>query len=150
MYEMISMKNLFLVFVGILSVLFPQAQHIGGLWQGEWASPEGFRFDFVMHIDEFPDGNMEGFLTWKVVATPESSWYYQDKIGLEATEFIRGRWTDQYNLTFEGYKKDDPNLVIDLDKYRLQFDESFNTFTGTTGNHGTWLANIHGTRIGLP
>jgi len=144
------MKNLLFAFICFLSVPLVQAQHVGGLWQGEWTSPDGFRFDFVMHIDEFPDGNIEGYLNWKVVAAPESSWYYQDKIGLEATEFIKGNLTDRYGLSFEGYKKDDPNLVIDLDKYRLKFDESFNTFTGTTGHHGTWLANIHGTRIGLP
>lgn len=144
------MKKASLIILFIIATYSVNAQSIGGLWQGKWTSPDGFVFDFVLHIDEFPNGDMEGYLIWKFISAPEGDWYYTGKQDMEATEFVKGKIPEKGKLDFEGYKKDDPNLIIALDKYKLVFDETFNSFTGITGNHGSWAAKIEGIRIGLP
>lgn len=134
----------------LLAQLSPKAQSVGGLWQGRWSSPEGYVFDFVLHLDEFADGTITGYLSWKFVQAPDNDGYYQHREGQEAIEFVEGKSPEKGNVYFEGVRKDDPLEIISLDKYKLLFDETFNRFTGTTGHHGAWTGKIEGVRIGLP
>ena len=145
------MKRLLLLFV--LSAgpcLLSQAQTVGGLWQGKWSSPEGFVFEFVMHIDEFADGHLTGFINWRFVAAPEDNFYYKNREGQEAVEYIEGKGPEPGEVDFEGVRKDDPLFIISLDQYHLRFNETFDAFTGSTGHHGTGLGKMEGVRIGLP
>ena len=41
-------------------------------------------------------------------------------------------------LVMEGYRKDDPNDIISLDKYRLVLAEGGKSLEGKTWNHGGW------------
>ncbi len=49
-------------------------------------------------------------------------------------------------LEMEGYKEDDPNDVISLDKYRLVLTEDNKTLAGATWNHGQWRGGLSLTR----
>lgn len=142
----------FLVFFLFLSTtsFCIKAQNSTGLWQGQWSSPDGYVFDFVLNLNEYPDGSVDGFINWKFIKAPEGDWYYDGKEGWEAVEYVKGRVNENRKVVFEGYKKDDPNSIIALDMYRLSFDETFHSFSGTTGNHGSWAAKIEAIRIGLP
>ncbi|MCG9910580.1 MAG: hypothetical protein MH137_04695 [Flavobacteriales bacterium] len=143
------MKRLTLAFLFSSFLLHVCAQNASGLWQGQWASPEGYVFNFVMDIDQHADNSIEGFINWQFESAPENDWYYKNKKGKEAVEYIRG--TISGNLVaVEGYKSDDPYLIISLDKYQFTFDEGFSFFKGITGNHGTWKGRMDAVRINLP
>lgn len=142
-------KSLFFILF-LATASFAKAQSIGGLWQGRWTCPEGYIFDFVLHVDEFPNGDMEGYLAWRYVSGPVGDWYYSGRENQEATEFVSGKIVGNGKLQFQGYKKDDPHSIIALDKYTITFDETFGSFTGITGHHGAWTGKVEGVRIGLP
>lgn len=144
------MKKTVLIVLFLCLLATARAQHVGGLWQGKWSSPEGYVFDFVMQIDEFADGSIEGFFTWTFVAAPPNDWYYKNKQGLQAIEYVSGKIPENGKINVEGYKKDDPNAIIALDSYQLNFNESFSSFTGTSGHHGTWDGKLEGVRAKLP
>lgn len=134
----------------LLAGLPSNAQGVGGLWQGKWWSPQGHVFDFVLHLDEFPDGTVSGHLNWTLVQAPQEDGYYQNRQGQEATEYIEGNIPEKGRVYFEGMGKNDPLLIISLDKYNLTFDEAYTRFTGTTGHHGSWTGKMEGIRIGIP
>lgn len=144
------MKSLLTFLLAGVAGLSVKAQTVGGLWQGKWSSPEGYVFDFVLHLDEFTDGNVSGFLNWTFVQAPEDDRYYKNRQGQEATEYVEGKILQKGSVQFEGVRKDDPLTIISLDRYRLTFDEAFSRFTGSTGHHGAWTGKIEGVRIGIP
>lgn len=144
------MKTIILFFLMWFTGASVQAQSAGGLWQGKWSSPEGYVFDFVLHLDEFTDGTVSGFLHWTFAEAPAHDWYYANRQGQEATEYVEGKIKQKGTVHFEGVRKDDPLLIISLDKYELRFDEDYTRFTGNTGHHGSWTGKIEGIRIGIP
>ena len=75
--------------------------------------------------------------------------YYSDKLGLTAKEYVKGTFDpakNEYYLT--GYKKDDPNLIIGIDTYRLKVDE-YENIGGTTKANGSWKGRINSGPTGL-
>ena len=150
LHKTFPMKPLLPFLFAFVAGLPAKAQHVGGLWQGKWSSPEGYVFDFVLHLDEFTDGSVSGFLSWTFVQAPENDGYYKNRQGQEAIEYVEGKIEQKGSVRFEGVRKDDPLLIISLDKYRLTFDEAFTHFTGNTGHHGSWTGKIEGVRIGIP
>jgi hypothetical protein len=140
-----------LIFAFLFSCFLPHvcAQNASGLWQGQWTSPEGYIFNFVMDIDQHADNSIEGFINWQFVAAPENNLYYEDKKGKEAVEYIRGTISGN-QVSVQGYESDDPYLIISLDKYQLTFDEGFSSFKGITRNHGTWNGRMDGVKINIP
>lgn len=143
------MKHLFAVFLCLCGMSRIHAQTIGGLWQGNWASPSGYVFGFVLQLDESADGTVEGFFHWRFDSAPAGDTYYHNRLGQEATEYLKGRFEDGV-LALEGYKKDDPKAIIALDTYELVFDTENDTMTGESGPPGIRSGMLRGTRIGLP
>lgn len=106
-----------------------------GTWNGTWTNSRGFQFDAVLRIAVAADRTVSGEIGWTIVKTPTG----REKLGTTAVEHIEGTYDPEtQTLTFRGFRKDDPNSIIGLDKYRLQFSKTGDKIEGATENHGDW------------
>lgn len=116
---------------------FTSSTDINGTWRGNWYNPKGYVYFAEMHLNVSPDGIINGDIRWTLTNSPLDSDIL--KIGLKATEYIRGTYNAQTRiLSFEGYKKDDPEIIIGLDKYKLIFSDDNQVIGGITFNNGNW------------
>ena len=70
--------------------------------------------------------------------------------GEDRQEFLdnpEGYLAEHGLLVFEGHAKDDPNLVIGLDRYRLLVANGGDALTGITHSHGTWQGRFTASRL---
>jgi hypothetical protein len=113
-----------------------------GQWQGQWSSPYGTIFSSNLYLESTDRSNgVQGKINWTMKSTPQQS--KQSKIGLTAVEYVRGSYNQETRmLTMEGYRKDDPNSIITLDKYRLVLAEDGRSLSGATWNHGGWRGRL--------
>ncbi len=113
-----------------------------GRWQGQWSSPFGTIFSASVNLEAIGLSNgVQGHINWTMKSTPQES--KQSKVGLTAVEFVKGSYSPETRmLTMEGYRKDDPNNIITLDKYRLVLAEDNRSLGGATWNHGRWRGRL--------
>jgi len=116
-------------------------RELTGRWQGQWSSPFGTIFSANMYLEAIGTSNgIQGYINWNMKSTPQES--KQTKIGLTAVEYVKGSYNSETRmLTMEGYREDDPNDIISLDKYRLVLAED-NRLGGATWNHGGWRGRL--------
>lgn len=121
-------------------------------FQGNWTKlGTTYNFEFDLQI-RHTDGNaVEGVFHWRVVNydenEPASKAYYEEKIGLTAKEFVRGTYNPKSGeFLLKGYKKEDPNLIIGIDDYKIKMDEN-GDIGGDTKAAGTWLGRINGKEV---
>ncbi len=109
-----------------------------GRWHGQWTSSKGGLFDADLVLEEIgTDNGVQGVINWTLERSVLES--KQSKIGLTATEFVKGSYNPMTRaLIMEGYRKNDPNNIINLDKYRLVLAEAGKSLEGATWNHGNW------------
>ena len=114
---------------------------LSGRWQGEWSSLVGTTFSANVNLAATGNGNgVQGTINWMMISTPQAT--KQAKIGLTAVEYVRGSYDPTTRmLVMAGYKKDDPNNVIILDKYRLTLGEG-GILGGATWNGGKWRGRL--------
>lgn len=111
------------------------------LWTGTWQSPSGFIYDADVRLQLNPNGSVEGRLNWLLKKAPPERKDYAGKTGARGTEFIWGTFDPQTrSLDMAGYRRDDPQTILGLDKYRLTLSEKGDEIKGATWNHGTWTA----------
>lgn len=114
----------------------------GGRWKGEWSTVSGTLFDFELTLDADPAGTLDGRIKWTMrrTARPDKT----DKIGLSATEFVRGTFDPQTGkVQMSGYRKDDPDSVlVMLDAYKLDLSTDGRSLTGLARNGGKWNGHI--------
>jgi hypothetical protein len=126
-----------IILLSLSAVHAQDTNKLNGTWRGPWTDPKGILFFAEMHIKVAPDGTLAGDIHWTLKKLPREN--EQTKIGLTATEFIRGRFDPQCRVfSFEGYRKDDPNSIIALDKYRLVLADNNSVMGGVTENLGNW------------
>ncbi len=117
-----------------------------GKWKGEWSTPSGTLLDFDITIEDSDNTAIQGNIYWTLrrSARPDKA----DKIGLSATEYVRGTYdTATGTLNLKGYDKDDPNgMLVMLDVYKLNITAGGHTLTGRARNGGKWNGNIKLTR----
>ena len=147
------MRKVFLfvlfVFLSLISnELIAQIKHFHGTWTMIGTT---YVFEFDLYLKHEEGNKVAGHFDWKAVRydenSPASIDYYQPKIGATAKEFVRGTFnpkTNQYLL--KGYKKDDPQMIISTDIYRLQLDE-YDDIGGDSKAHNTWLGRINGSAV---
>lgn len=110
-------------------------------WTGTWQSPGGFVYDADLRLQLNPNGSVEGRLDWLLQKAPAERKEYIGKAGARGTEFIWGTFDPQTRtLDMAGYRRDDPQVILGLDKYRLTLSEKGDEIKGATWNHGTWAA----------
>jgi hypothetical protein len=112
-------------------------QLIESLWRGKWLSDRGFLYSATARLHVGQDFSVEGQIAWVMERSPRTE--DQPKLGLGATEYVRGKFLPQARvLRLEGYRKDDPHAVIGLDKYHLVISDNDLVLGGITWNHGDW------------
>jgi len=78
---------------------------------------------------------VEGQIRWTLKeATRED---YRGKIGLTGTEFVWGSYDASIRqLVIKGYRRDDPHVILGLDRYTLTLDADMKKLDGKTWNNG--------------
>lgn len=112
-------------------------QLIESPWRGKWLSDKGYLYSATVRLRVDQDFSVDGQIAWVLERSPRAE--EQPKLGLGATEYVRGKFFPQARvLRIEGYRKDDPHGVIGLDKYHLVIADNDRVLGGITWNHGDW------------
>lgn len=108
-----------------------------GNWTGYWVTPDGLYFLTQIHFQVAPDGSLTGNIHWTFVKSPDVG--DNPKLGLTAIEYVKGTYDPVTRiLAFAGDHTDDPNNLIDVDKYKLLLADNNQVIAGSTLNHGDW------------
>jgi len=114
---------------------------LSGTWRGQWISPPGFLYAAILTLRVGADGLATGSFAWTLMRSPRPE--EQSKLGMGATEYVSGRTnTTARTVTLAGTRKDDPNGVIGLDRYKMVVSDDGRTMGGITWNHGDWQGQI--------
>jgi hypothetical protein len=117
---------------------------LAGPWKGAWTGAQ-YRYDAAMALNVDPAGSVEGAITWTLRATPSVDG--KSRIGMSGVEYVHGRfYPDSETLVLEGYRKDDPYGIWELDKYRLAVSPTRTIMGGITDEHGSWAGEFFLTR----
>ena len=121
------------------------AGEMSGIWTGQWTSPKGFVYAATLDIQIRQDGFANGSITWVLKVSPRP----EDKARLDKTaiEYITGRTNmTARTMTLGGTRKDDPENLIELDRYKLIISDDGRVLGGLSFNRGDWLGQIILTR----
>lgn len=120
----------------------PSSASPAGSWSGDWSSPSGAYLTTSVILDDDGSGNVSGRIEWTLRRTNRPD--KQGKVGMSATEFVRGRFDPASRvLTMAGYRKDDPNnVLVMVDNYRLTLGGDSRSLTGKAKNGGSWNATM--------
>lgn len=147
--------SVFLVFSGALTPVHAEEPHdadralLASPWKGNWVSPKGFLYTANARLRVAQNFSVEGEISWVLERSPRTE--DKPKLGLGATEYVRGSYDPRARiLRLEGYRKDDPNQVIGLDKYHLVVADSNQVLGGITWDHGSWQGLISLVRVSGP
>lgn len=115
---------------------------VDGSWKGKWSTDSGTMLDIEFTLRSVGENRIEGQIKWTMRYTVRPD--KKDKIGLSATEYIRGNFDPSARLlTARGYRKDDPNdVLVMLDNYRLTISEDGHRLTGVARNGGRWNGHL--------
>jgi hypothetical protein len=112
-----------------------------GRWKGEWSTDSGTLFDFDLRLTGSADKGLEGQIRWTMRKTVRPD--KMNKVGLSASEFVRGTFDSDGNVKLNGYRKDDPdNVLVMLDEYRLKLSPDSKSLTGSARNGGKWNGHV--------
>ena len=127
------------------SSISAQTKHFTGNWTKIGTT---YDFSFTLHLKHLHGNKVKGYFKWELVSYDEnyplSVNHYKNRIGKKAKEFVSGTYdksTKTYHL--KGYKKEDPDLIIGKDYYKIQVDEN-GDIGGDTRTSGTWQGRING------
>jgi len=115
---------------------------MSGRWQGTWLSlsskSSGYVYSADLQVKVQVDGAVEGKINWTVKKAPLGS-SLAPKVGRSAVEFVKGKFDPaSRTLSLAGYKKDDPQGLIGLDRYRLILADNDIVLGGITSSQDTW------------
>lgn len=118
-----------------------KAADLSGRWQGQLTSPLGFLYETVLTLRVGSDGLATGSFAWTLKRSPRPE--EQSKLGLSATEYLQGRTnTTARTVTLEGTRKEDPQTIIGLDRYKMVVSDDGKVMGGITWNQGDWMGQI--------
>lgn len=113
-----------------------------GRWSGQWSTDSGSLYDIEVGLSVSQDNRLDGQIRWTMrrTALPNKT----DKIGLSATEYVRGSFDPSTGVVnFSGYRKDDPNsMLVMLDAYKLNISKDGKTMNGAARNGGKWNGRV--------
>lgn len=117
-----------------------------GKWKGEWSTTSGTVLDIEITLNDAQNNSLDGQIRWTLRKTvrPDKT----GKIGLSATEFVRGTFDPAGNtVNMSGYRKDDPDgVLVMLDDYNLTVSQDGRSLTGLARNGGKWNGHLRLTR----
>ncbi|MFZ1085509.1 MAG: hypothetical protein WAN35_11125 [Terracidiphilus sp.] len=147
-------KRVLLVCAFLLSSLICSAQSssVAGEWRGIWTDPSGYVFTATFTLETGSgckacaatgDGSVRGTIVWTMRKTPAKAPAEEAaKVGMTATESVKGERKGEGLLVLNGYKKDDPNSIFSIDKYRLAISDDGMVIGGITYNNGSWTGQL--------
>ena len=113
---------------------------LAGPWSGLWTS-DTHEYEAALKMTIAANGDAEGAITWTLRKSNRPD--YQAKLGLTGIEYVRGRFDARtWLLRLDGYRLDDPNKILGMDKYRMAVAENLKTMGGITWDHNTWAGRI--------
>jgi hypothetical protein len=148
-----KMRN-FAVLLVLLSGLYCSAQTSGveGEWQGIKNTPERVVFTAEVTLQSGAscktcaatgDGSVQGKIVWCLRnAGTKAAPGMAAKAGKLGTEFVKGQLKGKGLLVLNGYKLDDPEHILVLDKYRLAVSDDGRVLGGLTLNNGHWTGQF--------
>jgi hypothetical protein len=114
-------------------------------WNGTWVNAIGHIYIAELHLKVSVDGTITGKIDWTLQKSPREA--EQSKLGLTGVEYVSGKYDAASRvLSFDGYSKDDPNIILGLDRYKLLLAENNSVIGGITYNNGSWLGIFSLTR----
>ncbi|MGH7751862.1 MAG: hypothetical protein ACREN5_03515, partial [Gemmatimonadales bacterium] len=103
-----------------------------GLWEGTWAGNR-YTYAFEMRVDVVSANQIRGYIVWTLRSSPDPG--DSTRVGLVATQYIRGSYDpERRTLRLSGYATDDPDEIIDMDRYRLSLSANGTALEGTSGS----------------
>jgi hypothetical protein len=149
------MRNRVLLICALLLgclVCTAQSSSIAGEWRGIWTDRSGYVFTATVTLETGSnckacaasgDGSVRGTIVWTMRNAPtKASPEEAAKVGMTATEFVKGERKGEGLLVLNGYKKDDPNSIFSLDQYRLAISDNGMVIGGITNNNGSWTGQL--------
>jgi hypothetical protein len=117
-----------------------------GKWQGVWIShskkSSGYVFLAELQMTVEAGNVVKGQINWTLKQTPPDS-HLAKKLNATAVEFVSGKFDPASRLLIlDGIKKDDPQEIVALDKYRLILAENNRVIGGITASQDTWQGLI--------
>ena len=113
-----------------------------GKWKGEWTTDSGTLLDIEISLTDSQNNALDGQIRWTMrrTARPDKT----DKIGLSATEFVRGSFDPATgSVKMSGYSKDDPNnVLVMVDTYKLNISADGHALSGLARNGGKWNGHL--------
>jgi hypothetical protein len=142
------------VLLVLLSGVYGSAQSDGleGKWQGIKNTPERVVFTGEATLElgascktcaATGDGSIQGKIVWCMRGPgTKAAQGMAAKIGKLGTEYVKGQMRGKGLLVLNGYKLDDPNHMLELDKYRLAVSDDGKVLGGLTFNNGAWTGQF--------
>jgi len=125
-----------LLFLGLfltVRALSAQAPTAAGTWKGSWDSPNGSVYTALVQLTVGPDGTVDGSISWTLKNTRRAD--LQPKVGLSGIEYVHGTYDARCRvLAFAGYKLDDPQQILGMDRYELILASNGGGLGGVTAN----------------
>ncbi len=147
-------KLIYTVLFVLLSSMCCSAQSSGveGEWQGIKNTPERVVFTGEMTLQTGAsckactatgDGSIQGKIVWGLrSAGMKAAPGMAGKVGKIGTEYVKGQMRGKGLLVLNGYKLDDPNQILVLDKYRLAVADDGKVIGGLSLNNGHWTGQF--------
>ncbi len=131
---------------------FAQTLDVEGVWQGIKNTPERVVFTAEVTLESGAscktcaatgDGSIQGKIVWGLrsagmKASPEMA----GKVGKIGTEYVKGQMKGKGLLVLNGYKLDDPEHILEVDKYRLAVSDDGKVLGGLSFNNGHWTGQF--------
>jgi hypothetical protein len=147
-------KLIFTVLFVLVGSIYCTAQSGGveGKWQGIKNTPERVIFTGEVTLETGAgcktcaatgDGSIQGKIVWGLrSAGTKAAPGLAGKVGKIGTEYVKGQIKGKGLLVLNGYKTDDPNHILTLDKYRLAVSDDGKVIGGLTLNNGAWTGQF--------
>jgi hypothetical protein len=142
------------VLIALASGLYCSAQttDVGGEWQGIKNTPERVVFTAEVTLQSgascktcaaTSDGSIQGKIVWGLRgAGIKPAPGMASKVGKIGTEYVKGQMKGKGLLVLNGYKLEDPEHILALDKYRLVVSDDGKVIGGLTFNNGHWTGQF--------
>lgn len=105
-----------------------------GRWTGDWTSSKA-HYTAVVVLNDTGGGKFTGEIYWTLQRHTNPKKIY--KAGATATEYVQGTFNSATRtLNLSGYRKDDPQDIVVLDKYNLILAENNQNLGGGSKSNG--------------
>ena len=118
-----------------------QAPTPAGTWKGTWDSPNGSVYAATAELTVTPDGTVDGSISWTLKDTRRAD--LLPKVEQSGTEYVHGTYDARCRvLALAGYKLDDPQQILGMDRYELILAANAGGLGGVTENGGAWTGML--------